>query len=182
MVIVLLADGFEEIEALSVIDVLRRAEINVSLVSTKKNLGVIGRSRISVNADCLIDDIDYQSSEMLVLPGGSPGVQNLETNNRVQEIIKHFKDEEKLIAAICAAPYLLGKSGCLEGLKATCFPGFEKMLKGAKYVNKKVVYDRNILTSKGAGSSLDFSFKIVELLRDKKTSEQLKKSMQYIAK
>jgi len=179
MVAVLLADGFEEIEALSVVDILRRAEIDTNLVSTKKVLGVIGRSRISINADCLIGDIEYNNVRMVVLPGGMPGCSNLETNKDVQNILWYFRTQKKWLSAICAAPYILGKAGCLEGLEATCYPGFEKFLKGANIVNKNVVKSGNVITSKGAGTALEFAFTIVEVLKDKETAEKIKDDIIY---
>lgn len=175
----MLADGFEEIEALTVVDVLRRADIDIKTVSIKEDEFVVGRSNIVVKADYLIDDMDFDDEDMLILPGGMPGTLNLETNRKVQKLIKKFADDNKWIASICAAPSILGKANYLKGINATCYPGFEKFLEGANYINKKVVVSENFITSQGAGTAFDFAYEIVKVLKDDIEVSKLKESMIY---
>lgn len=177
MVYTLLATGFEEIEALTVVDILRRAEIPVKMVSVTDNLNVTGAHGIEVVADCLLSGIE--DGELLFLPGGLPGVTNLEASKAVVDLIKKYASTEKYISAICAAPSILGKLGLLNGRKATCYPSFEKYLDGAEYLTEKVVIDGNFITSRGAGTASDLGFKIVSLLKVKELAEKLKSGMIY---
>lgn len=177
MVYTLLATGFEEIEALTVIDILRRAEIEVKTVSVTGEKTVVGGHNIPVVADVLIDAACV--SDMLFLPGGMPGVTNLEENSKVKELILKYKNENKYLSAICAAPSIYGKMGLLGGKKATCYPGFEKYLEGAILSSDKVVRDENFITSKGAGTAADLAFYIIELLKDKETALKIKNGMIY---
>lgn len=177
MVYTLLATGFEEIEALTVVDILRRAEIPVKMVSVTDNLNVTGAHGIEVVADCLLSGIE--DGELLFLPGGLPGVTNLEASKAVVDLIKKYASTEKYISAICAAPSILGKLGLLNGRKATCYPSFEKYLDGAEHLTEKVVIDGNFITSRGAGTASDLGFKIVSLLKVKELAEKLKSGMIY---
>lgn len=176
MVYCLLADGFEETEAIATVDVLHRAKLDVQLVSIDKD--VVKSSRgIEVITDKYIEYISHDY-EAIVIPGGMPGTTNLAKCQFVRDLILEANEKKKLIGAICAAPSILGMLGILEGKKATCYPGFEDKLNGAIYLDEKVVTDGNIITAKGAGVSLDFGFAIVESLLDKETAEQIKNSMQ----
>lgn len=178
MVYVMLADGFEEIEALTVVDVLRRAGIDVQTVSISNSKTVTGSHRISVISDLTLSDADLDNSEMIVLPGGMPGTNNLYNCRELERSIAHRAENNKWIAAICAAPMILGKRGYLKGHEAICYPGFEKDLNGATIKNQKVVISKNIITSKGPGTALDFALAIVSVLRDENTAKKLRAGMQ----
>jgi protein deglycase len=177
MVVILLAEGFEEIEALTVVDVLRRAEIDIKIVSALGEEKVTGRSGISVIVDCSIGDIEFDKVNAVVLPGGMPGAKNLELNKDVQKLLKDSAQKNKWIAAICAAPYVLGKAGYLNGREATCYPGFENYLGGATVKKQNVVVSNNIITSRGPGTALAFAYEIVKVLKGEKMVEKLKKDM-----
>lgn len=173
MIYVHLADGFEEIEALTIVDILRRAELEVQTVSITGNKWVLGTHGVPVEADILYDDVDYEECEMLVLPGGMPGAKNLGEHQGLTNHIRCFAENEKYIAAICAAPMVFGAQGALDGKKATIYPGMESHLTGAKYQNEKVVVDGKIITSMGPATAMPFALKLVELLKGKAASELL---------
>ncbi|MBO4339216.1 MAG: DJ-1/PfpI family protein [Clostridia bacterium] len=178
MVYVFLAEGFEIVEALAVVDVLRRAKIETATVgiggkAVKSSNGITVTCDKEENEIGLMDDI-----EAIVLPGGMPGTINLDNSATVHSFLE-FADEKKLlIAAICAAPSVLGKKGFLKDKKATCFPGFEEYLYGADYTGGFVEKDSNIITAKGMGVAVDFGLEIVSYLRDKQLSESIRKSIQ----
>ena len=165
MIYVHLAEGFEEIEALSVVDVLRRAELPVKTVSLEKTLDVIGRSGISVKADILFSQVNYKDGEMIVLPGGQPGTDNLMKNEELMKRVKEFHAEGKYVAAICAAPMILGELGIISGKEATIYPGMESYLKGGKYKDMPVVVDGNIVTSQGPATAMAFGLELVNLIK-----------------
>ena len=177
MVYILLADGFEEIEALEPLDIMRRAEIDVRTVSIADKV-VTGAHGIKVEADILMSDVDEESMDMLFLPGGM-GHELLDASNEVHYLINKAHVEGKYIASICAAPSILGKKGMLDGKNATCFPGYDKYLYGAKYSSEKVVVDGKFITAKGAGAAAEFGFKLVEIIKDKATADKLRGAMQY---
>ncbi len=172
-----LAEGFEEIEALSVIDVLRRATINVQLISVTKNKIVTGAHKISVEADLLFEEADYTACKMIVLPGGMPGTLNLKAHTGLIQMLSEFHNAEKWIAAICAAPMILGELGMLEQKEATIYPGMEAHLRGAKPVSKRVVCDGKLITAKGPAAAIEFALQIVEKLTDQETRNRLEKDM-----
>jgi len=178
MVYVMLADGFEEIEALTVVDVLRRVNIKTNTVSIGRDRTVTGSHNIPVIADLLISEADLEAADMIVLPGGMPGSVNLFNNAILEKAINSRVSQGKWIAAICAAPFILGKRGYLKGKEAICYPGFEKDLVGAVIKDKKVVISDNFITSKGPGTALDFALGIVSVLRDENTANTLRASMQ----
>ncbi len=178
MVYVLLADGFEEIEAIEPVDILRRAGIEVRTASIKRDAEVTGAHGIKVTADMLITDIEPADIELLMLPGGA-GHELLDASNEVHYLINEAVIRGKYIAAICAAPSILGKKTILSGKKATCFPGYEKYLYGAVLSDSKVVSDNKIITARGAGAAADFGFRIVEILKGKSVADELKEQMQY---
>ncbi|MHC1748867.1 MAG: DJ-1 family glyoxalase III [Cellulosilyticaceae bacterium] len=174
--IIYFAEGYEEVEAIATVDVLRRAKIEVIMVGIDGK--IIESSRgIKINMDMEIEQVTYEDVDLLVIPGGMPGVSNLEKNEKVKKSLENFNEEGKLIGAICAAPSLLGKLGILKGKKATCYPGFEMYLKDAEYCDEKVVVDANIITAKGAGVSLDFAYSIVEIMKGKELAKELRKAM-----
>ncbi|MDI9540885.1 MAG: DJ-1/PfpI family protein [Bacillota bacterium] len=160
---VLLACGFEEAEALFTTDIFRRANIKTDLVSINAEKTVVGSHNIKVVADCLLDDKIYDY-DVIVLPGGLPGATNLRDDKRVIEVIKHFYKNDKYIGAICAAPIVLAKADIIKGKNITSYPGFEDDLKEGNYLEDKVVVDGKIVTARGPAITMDFAFKIIELL------------------
>ncbi|OQY09925.1 MAG: DJ-1 family protein [Fusobacteriia bacterium 4572_132] len=176
-VCVQLAEGFEELEAISIIDVLRRAEINVVTVSMDNEIIVKGSHKIEVKADKLFKDIDYDYVDMIILPGGMPGAKNLEEHKGLNEKIKRFAKKGKYLAAICAAPMVYGKMGLLINHNAISYPGFENFLEGAKIVDENVVQSGKIITSKGPGTALNFALKLVEIIKGKNVVKEIKESM-----
>ena len=180
MVYVFLAEGFEEIEALTVVDILRRAEISVKMVAVgTQDKMVTGARGIPVMSDCMENEVETDKAQMFVLPGGMPGTTNLEKNETVQQVLAYGVQNGTWIAAICAAPMTLGNKGYLKGKEAICYPGFEKYLQGAIVKDNKVnIYDK-FITSKGPGTAGDFAFAIVSVLKDQDTAHQLKVQMQY---
>ncbi len=175
MVYLLLENGFEEIEALSCVDILRRGKIDIKIASDSEY--VTSSKNICVKRDCSYDDIDLEKMEMVILPGGLPGADNLRNNEKVLKVLKYAFDNNKFMGAICAAPYILGQLSYLEGKEAICYPGFEKELKGAKISDKKVVRDGNIITGIGMGASLEFALELLECLKGSEEREKISKSI-----
>jgi 4-methyl-5(b-hydroxyethyl)-thiazole monophosphate biosynthesis len=173
-VIIPLAEGFEEIEAMSTIDVLRRAGINVTTVGIPATI-VKGSRGTQTIADRKISEVDLDSFDALVLVGGYPGYVNLGKSNQVLNAVKSFNDKEKTIAAICAAPTILAKAGILENRKATIYPGMEKEIPRPR--GERVVQDGHIITSQGPGTAIEFALKIVEALAGRGASEKLKRDL-----
>lgn len=179
MVYLFLADGFEEIEALCVLDFLRRAGVEALTVGVGGKVAN-GSHGISVNCDITENELDVSSDfDMVILPGGLPGSTNLDKSQTVDKMIRRAYDEEKFICAICAAPFILGKRGMLKGKRAVCYPGFEEQLIGATVVNEGVVRDGNIITGRAMGSSHDFGLEIVEALCGKEIRQKLKEAVLY---
>ncbi len=178
MVYLMLADGFEEIEALTPLDILRRAQIEVKTVGVTGKT-VTGAHSIPVVADILLDDIVLEDMSAVILPGGMPGTLNLKNEKAVENAVLYAAEKGLLIAAICAAPSILGNLGLLESKEAICFPGFENELKGADISDKSVVLSGNIITAKGAGVAAEFGFEILKQLKDEDTAQRLKKAMMY---
>ena len=178
MIYVFLAEGFEEIEALTPVDLLRRCELDVKTVGINSN--IIRSSRgIPVITDLDANEIVLDDKlQMIVLPGGMPGTLNLEKSQKVQDAIDFCVKNDIYIAAICAAPSILGHKGLLDNKKATCFPGYESELKGAELSEDLVCKDGKIITGKGAGASIEFSLALVETLISKERAELLKGSLQ----
>lgn len=178
-VYVFLADGFEEIEGLTVVDLLRRAKVETEMVSIMETKQVKGSHGIEVTADSLFADHDYADAALLVLPGGMPGTLNLGNHEGLCELLKKHYGEEKMVAAICAAPSVFGQLGFLEGRVATCYPGFESKLNGAIVCATKVAVDGNVVTAKGMGAAIDFSLKLIELLVNKETADEISTGIIY---
>lgn len=172
-----LAEGFEEIEAVSIIDVLRRAEFDVTVISVTGNLNVTGSHHISVVADQLFENTEYSTMDMIVLPGGMPGARNLNEHEGLKSQILQFNEQGKTLGAICAAPLVFGQAGILRGKNATCYPGFEDYLKGAEITASPAEIDGNIITGKGAGVAIHFALKIVEHLKSKAAAKELAEKM-----
>ena len=178
MIYTFLADGFEEIEALAIVDILRRAEIDIELISVKDDITVCGAHGICVNADKTISEID-DNYDAIFLPGGYPGYVNLSQNKKVTAILKDAFKQGRKIIAICAAPSILGELGFLSGKEACCFTGFEEKLLGAKVTFDDVCVSDNIITSRGAGTAHSLGFALVEIFKGKKMSDSLKNTMLY---
>ncbi len=175
-VVILLADGFEELEAVAIIDVLRRAGIEVLSAGLRE--GPVSSARnIKVIPDTLIDTISADDFDMLVLPGGIPGADNLNANERVRALIRDFNNKGKTLGAICAAPYVLANEGILDGKRATSYPSFKEKLGSATYEEKTVVEDGNVITSRGPGTAICFGLAIVEKFAGKEKAEQIKEAM-----
>ena len=176
-IFVFLADGFEEIEALAPVDILRRAGLSVKTVSVMDEQVVAGAHGVPVLADVMFDEINAEDAEMILLPGGLPGATNLDAHQGLSQMILDFAKEEKPLAAICAAPLVFGNRGLLEGKKATCYPGFETYLKGAQYTAALVEKDGNFITGKGPGAAMEFAFAIVEKYYGMDKVNELKQGM-----
>ena len=178
MVYVFLADGFEEIEGLTTVDVLRRAKIDVKTVSVTKDLLINGSHGIHLYADTLFEEVDFSDAELLVLREGK-GANQLFEHEGLKELLIKQNNEGKLIAAICAAPYILGLNGILAGKQATCYPGFEDKLTGAVTVDANAVESGNVITGRGMGASLDFALLIVKRLQGEEAAKSLAERMEY---
>ena len=178
-VCVFLADGFEEIEALTVVDMLRRADEEVVMVSIMGRKMVTGSHGISVQADALYEEMNFTEAKLLVLPGGMPGTKHLGAFRPLTELLVEWNSQEKMIAAICAAPSVFGDLGLLQGKEAVCYPGFEERLTGAAIGNGAVAVDGNITTSRGMGTAIDFAAALIEQLQNCENAEKLKKSIIY---
>lgn len=176
-VYVMLADGFEEIEALSVVDVLRRGEVETIMVSTKSDKIVVSARNIPVIADSIIEKIEAKPEDMIVLPGGGKGVEGLYASDVLKKLLESHQNQNGYIAAICAGPTVLGRMGLLRGVNATCYPGCEADLQGAIISQEEVVVDRNFITSRGPGTSLAFSYKLLEILKGKVTKDKISRGM-----
>ena len=177
-VYVFCADGFEEVEGLTAVDLLRRAGVSVTMVSIMGRTKITGARNISVNTDILIEDIK-EEADMLVLPGGMPGTLHLKDHEGLGKLLQKAYKNEKYLAAICAAPTVFEKYGFLEGRKATSYPAMEEELKSADYQTDKVVVDGKIITSRGMGTAIDFAAKLVEIIKGTKEKDELLKSIVY---
>lgn len=175
-VYVFLADGFEEVEALFPVDVLRRAGAEVVTVSVMEREGVMGAHNICVHADELFEDCNFSDADAMVLPGGS-GHKILLEEKALLEELKKAHANGKVVSAICASPMILGSIGLLKGRKATCFPGFEQYLEGATVVNELSVIDGNVVTGHSAGAAFAFAVSLVEALYGKEKAAEIEKSV-----
>ena len=178
MVYLFLANGFEEIEALTPVDVLRRGKVALTTVGVTGKT-VVGSHGIPVTSDITIDQLgDLSDADAVILPGGMPGTLNLEADKRVLSAVEYCFSNQKLIAAICAAPSIFGHMGLLSGKRAAAFPGFEKDLYGAEVTDLPAVADGNFITGKGAGAAVEFGLKISEALCGAATAKKVRESMQ----
>jgi 4-methyl-5(b-hydroxyethyl)-thiazole monophosphate biosynthesis len=179
MVYILLAPGFEEAEALVPADLLRRAGIQTSLVSLQGDT-VVGSHQITVKADMELGQVELSQAQMVVLPGGGVGVQNLGSCKGVETLVREAYDRHIPLAAICAAPTLLGRWGLLAGKRALCYPGMEDGLTGAQVVTgAKAAVDGNLVTGLAAGAAFDFGLKLVELLAGAEQAEKVRHAVHY---
>lgn len=177
-ILVPLADGFEMIEALSIVDVFRRAGALVDLAAVGESLQVISSHRVKVMADKQLADCMHEKYDLIALPGGIPGAENLKKSDLLARLLKTQNNEDKLYGAICASPALvLEHHGLLAGKKATCHPGFVDKLSSRDHVGEKVVFDKNCITGKGAGTSIEFALKLLEILMGEEKRREVAKGM-----
>jgi len=173
------ADGFEEVEGLTVVDLLRRAKIEITVVSITGNQFVTGSHQITIKTDALFEEKIFDEEDMLVLPGGMPGTRNLSAHEGLDKLLKNFHAKGKKLSAICAAPSVLGEKGLLKGKNATCYPGYEAALIGATVKDTAAVTDGNIITSKGMGTSIDFSLALIKDLVGEAEASKIAASILY---
>lgn len=178
-VFVFLADGFEEIEGLTVVDLLRREDIDVVTVSMADSKSIIGAHQIELEADIMFHEVLEVEGCMFVLPGGMPGTKHLREHEGLGKLLKKAYNNDKYIAAICAAPTVLEKHGILAGKKATSYPSEEEALVSADYQTDKVVVDGKVITSRGLGTAIEFAGTLVEILKGTEEKEALLKSIVY---
>lgn len=178
-VYIFFADGLEEIEGLTVVDMLRRVGIDISIVSINGTLKVTGSHKIEIGADTLLSEVNVADGCMFILPGGLPGTTYLGENDSVCRILKEAYAAGKYVGAICAAPSVLGNLGLLSGKKATSYPGFLTDEMGADVQTDRVVVDGNVITSRGMGTAIEFAAELIALLKDRETAEELKASIMY---
>jgi len=178
MIYMFLADGFEEVEALAPLDILRRANADIVTVGVTGEY-VKGAHDITVKADISLGDVQSEKIDAVILPGGLGGTNNMDSSAEVKNLVQYAADNDKLVCAICAAPSILGKMGLLDGKEATCYPGFEDTFKGGKYVKQSVVRCGNFITSDGMGSAYKFGFEITAALFGNETAEKIKEQIQY---
>ena len=176
-VAIFLADGFEEIEALTVVDLLRRANISIDTISMNSSTLVTGGHDIILQADLIWEEKDCSCYDLLVIPGGLGGVNALKHQQAFLNLLENFNDQGKIIAAICAGPSILGMLNIAKGKKVTCYPGFEKEMLGAMITKGNVVRDQNLITSRGMGTSIEFALSIIELIQTKEASDTVRKAI-----
>lgn len=177
--LIFLAPGYEEVEMLTVVDMLRRAEIQIDMISITDTLEVTSSHNVTIKADHLFADADFGSTDMLILPGGMPGTTNLLAFKPLTDKLIEFNDSGKYVAAVCAAPSVLGALGILNNKKATCYPGFEEKLTGAEYTKQPVVTDGNVITSRGMGTCIEFAGAIITVLLNADKAEDIKTKIIY---
>ena len=178
---IFMADGCEEIEGLTVVDIARRAGIEIDTISITGKPVVTSSHKVTFETDTTKEEADFASYDGIVLPGGMPGTMHLLENETVNAVIRKFAEEGKMVAAICAAPSVLGAAGLLEGKHATCHPGFEEKLTGATTSEDEVVVDGNIITSRGMGTAIPFAFEIMRYFTDDETVEHVRQGLVYRA-
>ena len=176
---ILFANGYEEVEALTVVDLLRRAKIGCEILSVADSGQVTGSHGISIGADRNFSGTDFSQYDGVILPGGMPGTTNLAADERVLALLRSFAAAGKLTAAICAAPTVLAKAGLLDGKKAVCYPGMEEQLTGAKVSFDPVAVDSTVITSRGLGTAIPFALSIVQYFEGRERAEALASSVVY---
>jgi 4-methyl-5(b-hydroxyethyl)-thiazole monophosphate biosynthesis len=180
-VYVFLANGFEDIEALIPVDVLRRGGVEVVTVSTVEGSQIVETAhRVQVVADALFDECDFSDADLLMLPGGMPGASNLNAHEGVRQALLRQHAAGKRVAAICAAPLVLGGLGILRGKRATCYPGFEQTLEGATYTGDLCTVDGNVTTGEGPAAAFPFAYSLLSQLKDDATARQVATGMRYV--
>ena len=179
MITVFLANGFEEVEAITPVDIMRRAGLDVRTVSIYDSPMVTGAHKVPIQADMVFCQVDFSQVDLIVLPGGLPGSTNLDACEPLCQAIKKHTEEGKPVAAICAAPLVLGHLGLLVGRKATCYPGVEPKLTGATCTGAMVEVDGNIITGKGPAAAFEFGYTLVEQLKSPEATLLLRDGMLY---
>jgi len=175
--LVLMAEGFEEIELTTIVDVLRRGGVTAIIAGLKDGI-ITGSRGIKMQPDAALDSI-REMFDIIILPGGSPGYVNLGSDRRVIDLVNRYFKNGKIVAAICAAPSVLAKAGVLSGRNATIFRGMENELKNARYIDKPVVEDGNIMTSQGPGTAMEFALALLKRLTNEKKAEEVKEKLIY---
>lgn len=178
-VCVLLADGFEEVEALTAVDLLRRARVYVDTVSITEDYKVHGAHGINVQTEDLFEEVNFDEFDMIVLPGGMPGTTNLMAHPGVRQIVTAFAQAGKPVGAICAAPMILADLGLLQGKKATCYPSCEENMQGAVLTGAPVTVDGNLITSRGVGTAIDFALELISVLVGKEMAKKIASDIVY---
>ncbi|OZT04470.1 DJ-1 family glyoxalase III [Prevotella sp. 885] len=178
-VYVFLADGFEDVEALAPVDILRRGGVGVVTVSINGSEMVKSAHNVYVKADVRFEEADFSDADLLMIPGGMPGAKNLDEHKGVRNALLAHAKQGKLLSAICAGPMVLGHLGLLDGLRATCYPGFEGELKGATYTAQLVTVDGNVVTGKGPAAAFEYAFTLLSILKGEKVVSDLRKGMMF---
>lgn len=174
-----MSNGYEEVEALIPVDVLRRAGVDIQMVSVTGDIMVVSAHGVSIKADALIDDIDISDADLLMIPGGLPGAENLCNHPQVREAIAKQYEAGRLVSAICAGPMIFGSLGISKGKRCTCYPGFEDHLEGAQYTEELVTVDGNVITGEGPAAAFPYAYTICEILCGKATAQSLRDGMMY---
>lgn len=177
--VMLFAEGFETVEALMAVDILRRGGVEVTMASINEEDYVVSSHKVRVEMDAVLGEVDMMEYDAIILPGGMPGTLHLGESEAVKKAVLAMNDAGKLVAAICAAPGVLGKYGLLEGKKACSYPDHEGNLKGAFVSREPVVVDGNIVTSRGLGTAMEFALKLLELLDSREKADQIRQAIVY---
>lgn len=177
--LIFLAPGYEEVEMLTVVDLLRRSHISIDMVSITDSLEVTSSHNVTIKADKLFRDADFDEADMIILPGGIPGTPNLLAYQPLTDKIKEFASQKKWLSAVCAAPTIYDELKLFEGRKATCYPTFAEKLTDAVYVKQPVVVDDIFITSRGAGTTIEFATAIVERFAGKDTAKEVLEAIIY---
>ena len=180
-VALLFAQGTEECEALNVVDILRRANMDLSIISISGDRTVTGSHNITIVADEIIEEHDFSSDDVLVIPGGAPGTDNMEANSFVQAAVKQMYDAGKYVCAICAAPKILGHGGYLVGKKACIYPGMDGELTGADVNHNEVNRDANVITSRGLGTAIPIALEIIAAIQGREYADEMAKKIVFRA-
>lgn len=176
---ILIAEGFEEIEAITLIDLLRRAGFDLKTVSINQKNEIKGSHDIKIITDMFFDEVNFDDTDVLILPGGVPGVPNLVSENKVLDLVKKFNNDNKYIVAICAAPFILERAGIIKDKKIICYPSWEDKIPSARIKKTNVVIDGKIITARGVGAAIDLGLKLVEIFISKNKKNSLKKKIVY---
>lgn len=171
--------GYEEVEALAVIDILRRAGVDVCMVSITGERKVTSSHKVTVEMDCLLEEVDFDQTKMILLPGGMPGTKNLEACEPLMKQVDRFYEQKKAIGAICAAPSILGHRGMLKGRNACCYPSFERHLEGAQVSKNPCEISDFIITARGMGCAVDFGLAVLSFLRGQEEADKVAEAIVY---
>jgi len=178
-VVMLFAEGFETVEALMAVDILRRGGVEITMASITEEETVASAQGIRIEMDAVMGEVDLLTYDGIILPGGMPGTLHLGESEAVKKAVLAMNEAGKIVAAICAAPSVLGKHGVLEGKNACSYPGFEEKLSGANVVEEPVAVDGNIVTSRGLGTAMEFAFALLGLLEGKEKVAEIKDAIIY---